>query len=311
MFKTHHLLVFFLSFSGSLAFADALGIQNQTRFLTLVDSLNASSQDTLSKIEMLSASLLGVQYVDGGLGEGENGKYDKDPLSRFDEFDCTTYVETILAGAMSHSASEFLPNLTKIRYHNGQISFVTRNHFPSADWLLNNHWFLKDVTSEVAGKETLIAKTTIDKKAWYQSMTMDRIQSVSASDKEKATLLASLREEGKAFKPEPVSTPYVPLSAVFIEHASGNLVINQTLLDRIPSGSIISMVRPDYNVKKWIGTNMNVTHQSIAIRKKGTLFLRHASQLKKEVTDEDFVEYFSRYIKSPSLKGFNVQAVRF
>ena len=80
-----------------------------------------------------------------------------------------------------------------------------------------------------------------------------------------------------------------------------------SLLDRIPNGSIISMVRPNYEVKKWIGTNLNITHQSIALRKDGKLYLRHASQLKKEVIDESFTEYFAKYTANSTLKGFNVQ----
>ena len=275
------------------------------QYYALIDNQVAASASTEQRIVQLSASLLGAPYVDGNLGEGEFGQYDRDPLYRFDVFDCTTYVEAVLAGALSTSSHDFADNINKIRYQDGLVSFVTRNHFASADWLPNNQGLLQDITTQVGQAETLIATTVIDKPAWYQAMKEDRLQSLPDSVN-KQERLDALHHEGQAFQAQSVSTAYVPLTAVF----QGDQ-INQALLDRIPNGSIISMVRPDYDVKKWIGTNLNITHQSIAVRKDGQLFLRHASQLKKEVTDEDFIEYFAKYRDHATLKGFNVQQAHF
>lgn len=285
--------------SVALAQADA------ESFYQKIDTLQASRASSIERMETLSAMFKGAPYVDGNLGEGSMGKYDRDPLYRFDVFDCTTYVETVLAGAQSNSGSDFASNMQKIRYQDGQVSFVTRNHFASADWLPNNQWLLTDITAEVGQEQTLTATTLIDKPAWYQMMSDSRLQGLP-KDADRVTLLQTLHKEGERFKAQTVATPYVPLSAVYQGDS-----INQALLDRIPNGSIISMVRPDYDVKKWIGTNLNITHQSIALRKDGKLFLRHASQLKKEVTDEDFIEYFGKYNASSSLKGFNVQQPNF
>jgi hypothetical protein len=318
----------------------------QTEFNHVIESNAAAAIPTAQKIARLSQVLLGAPYVDGNLGEGAQGRYDQDPLSRFDVFDCTTYVEAVLAGALSQSVDEFLPNLEKIRYKNGQVSFVTRNHFPSADWLPNNRWMLTDLTQEIGGATTKFAHTVIDKKAWYQRMSMSRIQGLELPPEAKQKRLSALRKEGEKFAPEAVTTPYVPLTAVFqkkqlssdelaqqahqreqlqantafsakakksalrelmIQQHLANSTINYDLLNRIPTGSVISMVRPDYSVKQWIGTNMNITHQAIAIQKNGRLYIRNASLIKKEVVDQDFVDYFSRYLESSSLKGFNVQ----
>lgn len=321
----------------------------QPEFLRLIDDMSNANLDTSSRIEALSSSLIGIPYADGNLGEGEQGRYDKDPLFRLDVFDCTTYVETVLAGALSERATDFPQHMQQIRYHNGDISFVTRNHFISADWIPNNQWLLKDITATVGQGYELLARTVIDKKAWYQAMTDSRIQGqIDAADK--PALLNQLHKEGQRFAPEPVQTPYIPLSALFVMHSSSSESIakrqqaalailsdpsldengrnkawhqlaiqyrledshiNQALLDRIPSGSVISMIRPDYDVKRWIGTNLNVTHQSIAIRKNDRLYLRHASQLKKAVVDEEFTTYFSKYLLNSSLKGFNIQQPTF
>ncbi len=264
---------------------------------TFMEEMTTSPSHKISeRIIPLSEPLLGLPYVDGGLGEGLNGQFDRDPLSRFDLFDCTTFVETVLAGAMSYSPSEFERNLIKLRYQHGNVDFITRNHFASADWIPNNQWALRDITQDIALDHTAFAETLIDKPAWYQAMQQDRLQGLPDSI-DKTAQLKALHEAGKNLPKIYVRTPYVPLTA-----------LNQPeVLDRIPSGSVISMVRPNYDVSQWIGTHLNITHQAFAIRKQGKLFLRHASLRYKKVVDEGFVEYFSQYDETSTLKGFNVQ----
>ncbi|WP_417527270.1 N-acetylmuramoyl-L-alanine amidase-like domain-containing protein [Marinomonas shanghaiensis] len=270
------------------------------------DVFNASSY--AEKMLVLSQVFLGAEYVGGSVGEGPLSKYDKDPLVRFDVFDCTTYVETLLAGVMSTSSAEFETNLMALRYQDGDVSFVSRNHFPSLDWFHNNQDKLQDITPEVAGGAARVAQTLIDKAAWYQHLTGEILGCDATSSNKCATLLGQLKAEGSVFSPEPAYLPYVPLTALFVG-AEGR--VDQALLDRIPSGSVISMVRPDWSLKQWIGTNMNVSHQGIAIRKQGVLFLRHASLTHKKVMDENFAEYFSHYASgTSSLKGFNVHVLR-
>jgi len=299
-----------LLLSSNVLADDSLNEANKASFFATIDANNIASQTAIlpasSKIELLSATLLNASYLDGSLGEGAQGKYDKDPLIRFDVFDCTTYVEAVLAGAMSVSENDFMPNLMKLRYKDGTVSFVTRNHFPSADWIPNNQDKLMDITALVAGDSLVMAKTVIDKPAWYQKMGKDRLACVDESSETCDALLVLLRDEGKAYAAEPVVTPYVPLKALYLDETD----VNQVLLDRIPSGSIINMVRPDWEIETWIGTNMNVSHQAIAIRKGEQLFLRHASQTNEKVMDVDLLDYFSEYSEKSSLKGFNVQVLR-
>ncbi len=76
-----------------------------------------------------------------------------------DEFDCTTFVESVLALAMyarggNPSLSEFRKNLKFIRYRQGQISgYASRLHYFS-DWLQDNQKkkVLVDVTRLLGGK---------------------------------------------------------------------------------------------------------------------------------------------------------------
>lgn len=295
-------LILFLSPAMALNSLDAA---NKALFYQTID--NSSALPNAEKIDALSRTLLGSIYVGGSVGEGEQGKYDKDPLTRFDVFDCTTYVETVLAGAISTTSDEFQSNLQSIRYRNSKVDFVSRNHFPSVDWVRNNQDKLMDITPDVGHGQALVAKAMIDKSAWYQRLTSEVLKCDADSSNECLTLLNQLHEEGRIYSAEPAYIPYVPLTALF----GGNTnKVDQALLDRIPSGSVISMVRPNWDIKKYIGTNMNVSHQGLAIRKNGTLFLRHASLTNKKVMDENFAEYFSHYSKASSLKGFNVQVLR-
>ncbi|RBP82594.1 DUF1460 domain-containing protein [Marinomonas rhizomae] len=295
-------LILFLS---PVAAVNSLDTTNKIRFYQTIDENSAHS--SADKIDLLSRTLLGTEYIGGSVGEGARGKYDKDPLIRFDVFDCTTFVETILAGVVSSTSADFEANLMRLRYKNAQVSFVSRNHFPSLDWFHNNQATLKDITPDVANGGAKIAKTTIDKAAWYQHISNEVIQCDRPASSDCRLLMSQLHAEGKVFVAEPAYLPYVPLTELFL---GTDRHVNQALLDRIPSGSLISMVRPDWPLKQYIGTNMNVSHQGLAIRKNGKLFLRHASLTHKKVTDEGFAEYFSHYPDASSLKGFNVHVLR-
>lgn len=98
---------------------------------------------------------LGATYLDNPLGE--ELPPDTDPLIRPDAFDCTTFVETALADGD-------VEKLTKIRYKDGKVGFVNRNHFIETDWLINNSDIVADVTNEYGDVAT--RTVTIDKQNW-------------------------------------------------------------------------------------------------------------------------------------------------
>lgn len=102
---------------------------------------------------------LGVPYMVSPLGEAVLP--DADPLIRFDVFDCTTFVETVLADANQEK-------LNKIRYKNGEVGFLSRNHFIESDWLQNNSELVENVSGKYA--QTKIMNVTIDKKSWFKKL---------------------------------------------------------------------------------------------------------------------------------------------
>ena len=78
------------------------------------------------KEHYIGEQYLGTKYLIDPLGEEKTP--DKDPLIRYDAFDCMTFVETCLANGD-------VEKLNKIRYKNGKIGLLNRNHFVETDWL--------------------------------------------------------------------------------------------------------------------------------------------------------------------------------
>lgn len=100
---------------------------------------------------------MGAKYVNGPLGEGRAP--DTDPLIRSDAFDCTTFVETVLA----HGDVD---TLNKIRYKNGEIDFINRNHFIETEWLPNNANIVKNVSARYG--QTALRHVAINRAAWLR-----------------------------------------------------------------------------------------------------------------------------------------------
>lgn len=100
---------------------------------------------------------LDTPYINSPLGEEMTP--DTDPLIRFDAFDCTTFVETVLADGD-------INKLNRIRYQDGKIGFLTRNHFIESDWLKNNSDIVENVSCKYG--KTAIRTVAIDKQSWFK-----------------------------------------------------------------------------------------------------------------------------------------------
>lgn len=114
----------------------------------------------------IGAEYIGAKYVRDALGEGYG--YDSDPLIRNDAFDCTTFVETVLAGGD-------LNKLNHIRYHDGNISFASRNHFIETEWLENNSKLVENVSRHYGNVRT--RNVLIDRAEW-----MRRVHGIETDD---------------------------------------------------------------------------------------------------------------------------------
>lgn len=267
-------------------------------FTVLVSVSAIASDDALiaEKMDRASALLIGKPYLGDPLGEGSTARFDRDPRLRTDGFDCTTYIETVIAVAKSATPEEVPDWMDAIRYKNGYPSFETRNHFPGLDWIRNNveSGLLEDVTFRIAPGRTAIAEALIERDEWFKLLSPDRLSGVPAD--EKPARLAELRSLGDRFGKEIERVPYIIKS---------ELLTDPDLVARIPHGAVINLVRPAWDLRDKIGTRLNISHQGLAFHKNGTVYLRHAS------TTGSVVEVpITTYLENArSIAGINVLVV--
>lgn len=174
---------------------------------------------------------------------------DTDPLIP-KSFNCTTFVETVSALAMSGSTPEFFGNLLKIRYLSGKATFEHRNHFPEADWIPNNvqSGILHDITESLASvgnfpKQVLVKK--YDRQSWLLKNSRS---------------LASVSSASTPTAASEVAVPYIPISLV------------SRIQDRIPEGAIVNFVHN--SPKKF---PVAIVHQGFIFRDGPRVLLRHVS----------------------------------
>lgn len=229
------------------------------------------------RIEQMSARFLGTPYVHSPLGEGEG--VDPDPPIRFDAVDCLTFVEETMALALAPTPSEVEPLLERVRYAERR-SYEERNHLMEAQWLPHNvqKGFVRDVTREYGGKDTVVARKSITKAVW-------------ASPSSKALGLPESKQPVGNFDLE-----MIPLDKVRA-HAKD-----------IPSGTILLVVREDRPTKV-----TRITHLGFVIQKGERTYLRHAARDRyARVVDEDletFLARNSKYAKWP-VSGVALYEVR-
>ncbi len=267
--------------------------------------------DMPTRIEHISAQFLGKPYLLGALGEGANGDYDQWPLYRTDAFDCETYVDTVLAIALADNSYHFKQCINQVRYQDGHVSYIHRNHFTCLDWNKNNQQqhFIKDITTTLRGEHDQVvvkyARALIDKPAWYDHKSLATIRLNHADLKEQARRVTSLQQAGKKLPRKSSIIAYIPLTALFDPTGQAN----KYLFAQIPHAAIVEIIRPNWNLNKEIGTNLNVSHLGFVFWEKGIPLFREASSAHGRVVDVPFIDYLRDAMKSPTIKGINVQIV--
>jgi hypothetical protein len=260
------------------------------------------------RLETDSSFFIDKPYLLGALGEGQNALIDKSPLYRTDDFDCVTYVSTVLALVESNNIAQFNKNQLKINYENAIPDYVHRNHFMSVDWNPNNekNGYLKDVTKTLFPNTYKIAVATIDKPNWYRNLAANNIKDFqSITPQQTQDLLQQLHDLSEKTRAEISRLPYIPLTTLYDKNGKPNMA----LFDRIPSDVVIEIVRPNWNIRKLIGTNMNISHLGLGIREKGVLIFREASSLENKVIDIPLTEYLANYLDSSSVKGIHIEKI--
>jgi hypothetical protein len=306
------LTCFFLAFSSHALNSSATEKQANFAIKGLYHRLSSMPNTSMQeRIAWISGQFLGIHYVLGSLGEGAQAEYDQFPQYRIDAFDCDTYVNTVLAIALANSLNSFQQCIKSVRYKNGIVSYLQRNHFTGLDWNKNNQQqgILKDITLSIKDRQNhsvaQVANALIDKPSWYahKAITTIRLEKSDKTTEEKR--LAELKIKGAQLKIEPENVPYLPLTALFSKENKPDTY----LFDQIPNGAIIEIVRPNWDLHQYIGTALNISHLGFAIRKKDQLYFRQASSEYGKVIDVPLTQYLAKAKNSPTIKGINVQIV--
>ncbi len=264
------------------------------------------------KIEWVSRPFLGKPYLGGALGEGPDAEFDQSPVYRTDCFDCVTFLNTVLALSHARNRDVFLSYLLRINYYDAKPLFEKRFHFMSADWNKQNTkaGIVTDITLRFVHQSgepiSALAETVIDRPNWFRFRTMDDIKLLKKlNSADENNRLSALRAFAETVSSEINELPYLPLHAIF-----ENDIPNLFLLNQIPDVAVVEIVRPNWNMRDKIGTNLNVSHVGFALRKKGDLIFRHASSKNKKVADVSFVDYLRETcLPEKSIQGICVLSV--
>lgn len=281
--------------------------QTQQSLQILYDTPGTPASLT-DRIEYFSRLFLHKPYALTALGEGKKGKFDQAPLYRFDVFDCQTYVETILALAFTKSAPQFKRCINNIRYAQGKVDFLQRHHFTSPDWNENNQelGLLKDITNTIVDREhhaiARYAQARIDPANWYQHFAQNKIRLCHTSDAVAKQRLQELRQLGSRLPQKYSRIAYIPVAPLLTKDQN-----SQYLLDQIPNGAIIEIIRPNWDLTQIIGTHLNVSHIGFAIREKTVLYYYQSSSLASEAYKIPLVDYLISMQDQPSIQGINIQ----
>jgi hypothetical protein len=124
--------------------------------------------DLHQRIVTIARRNIGQPYQIYLLGEAPFETIDPEPLYCLHHSDCVVFAEHTLAMAMSDNWATFLAMLQRIRYRNGQIGVLTRNHYTEADWNINNGWLVRDITGEL-GDDAVKFSVRIDRARFFKN----------------------------------------------------------------------------------------------------------------------------------------------
>ncbi len=303
---------FYVSLNSYALNSKTIEQQANSSIKELYHSLDSLPNTSMTeRINWFSEHFKGTVYVLGSLGEGPNARYDQFPRYRTDAFDCDTYVNTVLALALANSLSSFQQCINDLRYKDGQVSYIKRNHFSSIDWNQNNQkmGILKDITLTIHDKNNQsvaqYATALINKPNWYVHKDQSTIRINSSDAAIQAARLTELKVKSTTLEITQSKVPYLPFTALFPEKNKPNLY----LFSQIPDGAVVEIVRPSWDLRKQIGTFLDISHLGFVFWQKDTLYFSQASSQYGKVVIVPLIDYLAEATNSPTIKGINVQVV--
>lgn len=245
-----------------------------TNILIELDGLNLNSPEAL--VAEAGKRFLDTPYVGGTL------EHDPEQLTvNTEELDCTTFVETALALAMtieSHRTSwrDYITNLEQLRYRNGKVNgYPSRLHYVS-DWIVDNshRGNLVEVTERVGRADSQIK--TLD------YMTQHRNSYPALAD---SANFAGIKNAEMGFRSHKYS---------YIKSTNVNA-------SQLKDGDVVALTTNT--------AGLDVTHLGIIKMVNGVPHLMHASSKKKKVVIDDLS--LADYMRRNRTQGIRVIRLAF
>lgn len=255
-----------------------------TRITAILTEVLANDPGTPGeRVEMIGRKFLNTPYVAHTL-EVEPGNPEVLTIN-IDELDCTTFVETVAALAMTvgqHRGSwrDFVNNLESIRYREGKMDgYASRLHY-IANWIVDNSY-----RGNVKDAATLFPKVNYVTKS-INFMTANRDKYPALADSTEFTRIKSIENGYRNHR-----FPYIKTLDL----------ANKDTKKAFRTGDLVALTT---NLK-----NLDVTHMGIVVLIDGEPYLMHASSShgKVEISSVPLAEFMRRNRNLTGLRVFRLQ----
>lgn len=245
------ILLILISFLSSSLWADS----QFEKILHQLSTYQFSNKD--ERVAFLTKQFINAPYIYSDILSGGNDTYSAQSIYRLDKFDCQTFVQVIIAFLHAHNKDQFHSTIQKMAFKDGKNITSNNNNFPDGDWNPENRkqGFIEDVTSNGAlAPFALFTSANLTRKRW-------------ASYQHQKIIGNTQRNYF-----ETVWISYLP-KEILLKNIDNHYVINQTLFDKIPTPSVLEVVKDSKNwkigdkyVRDIIGSELNVSHMGILYR---------------------------------------------
>ena len=228
---------------------------------SVIDAVRAVENRPLGeRVAVASESFLGLPYLNDAAGEGN--VEDPDPPSRYDTFDCLTFVEEVFSLAMAADPLYAPRTRNQFRYR-GEASYLDRRHFMEAEWIPDAiaHGLLADITATVGRASVL----------------------------EKDVTLQTWRSWGRR------SLFRVPESRLPVGHWALNYLDLDAAVEaapRIPAGALVVTLR---TARAWVP--VVTTHISLVVSSGPNAIMRHATRMGTKKVRDDKLAWYAAHLR--------------
>lgn len=276
------LLSLFAVFSSQAITLDKVRFHNETTDTTRITQILIDASEYASvpqRVTFIARQFIDTPYVSGTLDSQQELL-----TVNLGQLDCTTFVETVMAlaytvGEHRQSWHDFLYNLERLRYRNGEMSdYGSRLHYIS-DWAVDNvhRGNFAEVTNQLPGYDFMIK--TID----FMSRNADKYPQLSDPQQ-----LERIRNTEIGYRSH--RFPYVKKERV------GTKKFAAALHD----GDIVAMTTKT--------PGLDVSHMGIIIMNNGVPYLIHASSAagKVVIDKHPLAEYLRRGTHLTGIRVFRL-----